>query len=215
MSTLPIPVMITPVRNIVGGGTAGSGSSGQIGANGAIEVTSNLQETVIVADAVVEEEGDDEMVITDHPIEVGATVSDHAFKLPSKLGLIYAWALGSTQNSNTDPGTGEVTKDPDFLKNIYQQMLTLQASATLCVVNTGKRIYQNMLIRTLSMRTDKETENSLTLRVEMKEIILVTTQLVNQTPASQQAFPQKTAPTINQGAVSLQPGTNFNPAELP
>jgi hypothetical protein len=218
MSTAAVPVVISkPIRNITGLNTAGSSSGpGTLNpATGTIQLTSALQETVIEADAVVEEDSDDEMVVTDHPVEVGATISDHAYSLPAQLGLIYAWSLGSNQNTNVDPETGAVSKDSDFLKKIYQQLLSLKAGKVLCTVNTGKRVYQNMLIIRLSQKTDKENENSLTVRVGLKEILMATTQAVPLTSAAVQAFPQNTAPTVNQGAVSLQPGTNFNPAGLP
>jgi len=217
MSTPPVPVQIIPLRNIIGLNTAGSTSAtSSVGpSGGVISTTSALQETTITADAVVEEDGDDEMVITDHPVEVGAVISDHAFALPARLGLIYAWSGGSDQNQTVDPETQAVSKDPDFLKNIYQQLLNLEKNRVLCEVNTGKRMYQNMLISRLTIRTDKENENSLTVHVEMKEILTAATQSVPLSNAAVQQFPQNTAPVVNQGNVSLQPGTNFNPAGLP
>lgn len=209
MSTAPVPVTIKPLRNIIGLNTAGSGptSGGQINpTTGTIQTTSALQETTITADAVVEEDADDESIVTDHPVEVGATISDHMYDLPSRLGLIYGWSLGSPQNSQ---------QDQDFLKNLYQKLLSLKSGKVLCTVNTGKRQYQNMVVQRVSQRTDKENENSLTVHVDLKQIIQATTQLVPLSSAAQQTQPQNTAPTVNQGNGSLQPAPSFNPAGLP
>lgn len=146
------------------------------------------------------------MEITNQPVEAGAVISDHAYKLPAELELEYAWSAGSPQNR---------TNDLAFLKNLYQQFLGLEAGAVLCTVNTGKRIYQNMLIKSLSVQTDKEHENDLTIRVEFQEILIATTQIVPVSSAAQQSLPTKTAPTLNQGNQSLQPATNFNTSKMP
>jgi hypothetical protein len=77
-----------------------------------------------------------------------------------------------------------------------------------CTVNAGKRIYQNMLIRALPTRSDRE--NSLEIWVFMQEIIIATTHSYLLSPAAMQAVPQKTAPVLNPGTLSLQSAPNFN-----
>ena len=41
----------------------------------------------IVAQATIDEHLQDEMEITDHPVELGAAISDHAFKAPTTAVL--------------------------------------------------------------------------------------------------------------------------------
>jgi len=206
MSTAPTPVAIKPYRAIMGvavGGASGSLSSSN---PGLIQTTVNTQTTTLIADAVIEEKHEDEMIITEHPVEVGSTIADHAYAMPAKLELTYSWAEGSPQNAS---------KDLSFLKNLYQQFLGLQKSATLCTVNTGKRIYKNMLMRSVATTSDRENENSLTIVVLLQEILMATTQIVPLTTAAQQALPGQTAPVVNQGNVSLQQAPTFNPGALP
>lgn len=205
MAATPVPVSIKPVRSIVANNTSGS-TPGSVSSSGTISTTSSLQATTLMADAVVRELHEDELVITEHPVEQGATISDHAYKLPAKLELIYAWAAGSPQNT---------TQDVSFLKNLYQQFLNIQASQTFCTVNTGKRIYQNMLMKSIRVTEDKETENSLIISVTMQEILLATTQIVPLSSSAVQAMPNRTGPVVNQGNLSLQPATNFNAGALP
>lgn len=160
----------------------------------------------ITADAVVEERHSDEMTITTHPVEVGSSVTDHAYRLPSSLVLIYVWAMGSKQNT---------TKDISFLKTLYQQFLTLMISATLLQVITGKRVYKNMMIEAVDVVTDYNSENILEMRLSLRELLLANTQTVQVTPAAQQLLPQRTGPTIDQGSKTLQPGVNFNSQQVP
>lgn len=160
----------------------------------------------IMADAVLEEKHEDEFVITDHPVEVGALVSDHVYKLPSRLTLNYLWSLSGNQNK---------AKDPNFLRTIYQQILQLGVNRIPFQVQTGKRTYQNMVVQRIGVDTDNWNENVLNVRVECREVQIATTQVVNIPAMANQLFPQKTFPPINQGPVNLIPGTNFNSAAAP
>lgn len=160
----------------------------------------------IFCDAVIEENHSDSSVITEHPVEVGSVIADHVYRMPSELSLTYVWSAGGQQNS---------AKDASFLKTMYQKFLTLKDNATLLQVVTGKRVYKNMVIRSIAERTDKATENILELHIDLREILLATTQTVQIPPAAQQANPQQTAAPLNQGQQQLQPGTNFNTTAQP
>lgn len=155
----------------------------------------------LMADIVPEEQGEDEMVITEHPVEQGSVISDHAFKLPARLELQYGWSLGSDQNTTGDPG---------YLRGIYSTLLQLQAAATMFTVYTGKRIYQNMLIRALRLTNDRETENILALYISMQQVLMAVTSTLTIAAMAQQALPQQTAPTVPQGPQNLQPASNYN-----
>ena len=41
----------------------------------------------IMMDITIEEEGTDELTITEHPVEQGAAISDHAYKEPARLRI--------------------------------------------------------------------------------------------------------------------------------
>jgi len=205
VATTPSPVYIKPLRQILGVSTAGS-SGAPNAAGTAIVTTSAVSSKAIIADAVIEERHEDELVITEQPVAQGATITDHAFKLPAKLDLTYGWSAGSPQNAS---------QDYDFLKNLYQQILGLQVSRALCQVFTGKRLYQNMLVKAISLTTDRETENSLVVRVTMQEALIANTQQVSSTPAAVQQLPQSTGPVVNQGNQTLQSAPTFNFGGVP
>jgi len=46
----------------------------------------------IIAQATIEEVHIDEIEITDHPVEQGARIADHAFKRPSEVTITCAWS---------------------------------------------------------------------------------------------------------------------------
>ena len=159
----------------------------------------------------VEESHHDEMEIVDHPIEQGAPITDHAFKKPSELTLTIGWTGGQlfadgTVNKNT--GQQEYL---NALSAIYAQLLAGQTSRTLYTVVTGKRIYGQMLIKSLARQSDKEHENILMISMHMRQILLAFAQPVSVAgPQSAQRFPTTTNPDQQQGRQQLQNGSQFN-----
>jgi hypothetical protein len=154
----------------------------------------------LIADAVLEERHDDESIITENPVELGSVTNDHAYDLPQDLDLVYVWSAAS-------PQAGGQTS---FLNQTYAQLLTLKQAKILLGIVTGKRAYQNMLIKGLSEITNGETENVLQIRISVRQLILVIVQTVNVSSSAQQAIPAKTMPLQNSGNSALAPATNFN-----
>lgn len=99
----------------------------------------------------------DKITITKQPVQQGASMSDHAFKEPISLGITMKF------KDNQDLS----------LKEIYQQLLTLQSSFTPFNVVTPKRVYFNMLLVQLTQSTDKLTENCLAIQAAFEEVIIV------------------------------------------
>lgn len=142
-----------------------------------------------IADVTVEEMHSDELEITDHPVEIGADVSDHAFKRPATVLIRAGW-------SNSSP---EADGDPNYITDTYEQFLALQASRQPFDIITGKRAYTHMLVKRLTTKTDQATADVLLLEIECREVILVSTQTV-QVPGS----------TVNRGGVPALPASGFN-----
>ncbi|KAA6459623.1 hypothetical protein DYQ86_16015 [Acidobacteria bacterium AB60] len=156
----------------------------------------------LIPDVVLEERHDDQAVITENPVEHGSMTSDHAFDQPSALEVTWAWS----------PSGGPLfsLRSSTFLNDQYTKLLELKRNKILLTVVTGKRTYQNMLIQGLSVITDEKLENALLARIALQEIIFTSVSTVTIPSADNQAMPEKTAPTVNGGNVSLQPATNFN-----
>lgn len=180
----------------------------------------------LVAQVTVEEDHEDEMYITEHPVEQGPPISDHAYKLPVKLRLTLGWS-NSPSPSNTGllfvPGNilagiaataNAFSSSPSFVLTTYAKLIALQNSAVPITIFTGKRKYSNMLLRRVRTRTTKETENSLIVQCEAQQIIVAVTQLVAAPSQSVQRNPQKTAPTTNNGSVQALPKSDLSSTQM-
>jgi len=198
--------------------------------------------TQIIKQVTIEEVHSDEMEITDHPVEQGSVISDHAFAQPSEVIITMGWSdspnnsgllnglLGAAANASpalqTVIGIGEgisaigsllggaSSGPPTSVKN-YNIILQLYNNRQLFNVYTGKRVYRNMLIKALATTTDAKTENSLILRVTCRQILMATTQTVTVPDSSVMANPEQNGATQNMGTTYPVPAPNINVTALP
>jgi hypothetical protein len=83
------------------------------------------------------------------------------------------------------------------LNDVYEQLLKLQSDAEPISIGTGKRTYSNMLIKSLAVETDTDTENVLLVKAIFRKINIVgTTELLLEN--DKQANPAETA-SMTQG----------------
>ncbi|SPX12793.1 bacteriophage protein [Escherichia coli] len=95
---------------------------------------------------VISEKHTDMLEITEHPVEVGAAVADHAYKKPSEVVMEVGFAGGGAllDFASNLTATSLLGLSP---QQTYQELLDLQESRIPFDVVTGKRLYSNMLIR--------------------------------------------------------------------
>jgi hypothetical protein len=120
-------------------------------------------------DVTIEEAHTDELEITEHPVEKGAAVTDHAYLKPAKL-TIKAGVTDARADNNVNGDRLTVA--------MYEALRKLQATREPFDVVTGKRVYGNMLIKSLGVVTDAATENVLMLSMELQQIIIVNVSVV-------------------------------------
>jgi hypothetical protein len=156
----------------------------------------------------VEERGMDRLRITDQPVEKGAAISDHAYKMPAELIIRggFSFAYG------TPPGNIVPTiTDSSLLSTLYQTLLALQDNRSLCNVQTGKRLYQNMLLELLVVETDQRSENVLEFEATFRQLLIAETQTVGvPSQPSVMKTPQLNQAPVNVGTTQLQPGSAIN-----
>jgi len=160
----------------------------------------------LVADVVIEEVHNDELTITQHPVEKTSAITDHAFKNPVTLQVRIGYSPAGGGTDGQQSGTG----DPVSLQSIYEQYRNLQEDRELLEVYTGKRFYDNMLIKSLGVTTDQDTENVLMIIMSLQEVILVETQTVTVPQNKVQAQPKKTANTLNSGVKQCVDPASFS-----
>ncbi|MDE9474206.1 hypothetical protein KKJ12_15050 [Xenorhabdus bovienii] len=161
---------------------------------------------MIVPSVVISEKHMDATEITEHPVQRGAAISDHAYDKPSEVTMEIGFAGGGSLIDGFDTSkiklfdldTGATLgKSP---KEVYEQLLKLKASKEPFDVTTGKRQYKNMLIRAIEVTTDKTSENVLMVTLTLREVIIVETQTAPVTaPPERMKYPLDTSPAIDKG----------------
>ncbi|PKF31923.1 phage baseplate protein [Acinetobacter proteolyticus] len=156
----------------------------------------------LFADVTVEEKHKDELKVTEHPTEVGAAISDHAFKEPPEVTMKVGWSesAGTLNGFLGDTVLGGNTS----LTIVYQTLLQLQEQALPLIISTGKRLYTNMLIKSLGCTTDLQTENVLMIDITFKKVLMVSTKM-SVIAIENQANPEATASVSDGGTVQAKP----------
>ncbi|ASV21231.1 phage baseplate protein [Klebsiella quasivariicola] len=129
---------------------------------------------LIVPSVVISEKHNDTLEITEHPVEVGAAISDHAYRRPSEVVMQVGFAGGGSLLDFLDTTSIGLSAGLSP-KETYQELLDLQNSRVPFDVVTGKRIYTNMLIRALEVTTDRASENVLSAELTLREVIITST----------------------------------------
>lgn len=156
----------------------------------------------LFADVTVEEKHKDELKITEHPTEVGAPINDHAYKEAPEVSMKVGWSE-SAGKLNGLVGDSFLSGNTS-LNIVYQTLLQLQESAAPLVISTGKRLYTNMLIKSLGCSTDLQTENVLMIDLTFKKINLVQTS-ETEVLVENQVNPAETSGVSDSGTVQPKP----------
>lgn len=181
------------------------------------------------AQVVICERHQDDLEITDHPIEQGAVVSDHAYIRPAEVVIQCGWSNSPSNASLLSGIVGAISSTVSFaqqvadgavqsvvVQEIYEKLLNLQKGRQLFDIYTGKRAYTNMLIRSLVVETDQKSENALMVTATCREVNVVKTEVLTVPDNANHADPAATGSPVNSGAKQLQSAPNyFNPQAGP
>lgn len=181
--------------------------------------------TVISFDAVIRESHSSELTVTENPVETGVVISDHAFMVPLKLDIEAAvgdiW-LHATYDPFRDDNPidsfdpfrgGNVADLAPVSPNLADPFATstsrsevafallqqIQRSADPFTVQTGLRLYQNMLMTTLSADQDKDLSGFLLFHASLREVIIVNTQTVVYPPRKPGKHARQAAKSVTAG----------------
>jgi len=160
-------------------------------------------------DAVLVESHETRLNITKNPVEGAADITDHAIIEPQKLyirAIVSDTPLGTaafTELASKVSNFFGATGDDNSARSVsaYQAMVALQATRVPVEVQTRLKLYQNMLITSLTTVQDKDTSRVVELTIDMEEVRIVNTELVK-VPASALAAGkdrQQAASPVNSG----------------
>lgn len=124
-------------------------------------------------DAFLQIDHESSLTITSHPVETGASISDHAFVNPALLTMQIGMSDAAEALS-----VDQFTQGPTRSVTAYQVLLELQRLRIPMQVMTRLKIYKNMLIETISVPDDYTTVYGLKATVVMKEVLVATVQTV-------------------------------------
>lgn len=133
-------------------------------------------------DAYFNIEHESDLAITEHPVQTGANISDHAFMKPNILSFeigmsdVMTDIFDSNYNSFSSEATRSITA--------YQILRQLQSDRIPINVITKLWTYKNMLIETISAIDSNTTAYGLRATVTLKEIFVasVTTVKISERP---------------------------------
>lgn len=129
--------------------------------------------------------------ITQHPVETGAAITDHAYIEPAELIIEVGMSdacISFIQGQFNQKYTRSVSAI-DTLWKLQEQRIPMD-------VLTRLKLYKNMLIEVISVPDDWQTLNGLRATVTLREIIVVGVKTVEMnSKASSSKSPQKTAAT--------------------
>ena len=156
-------------------------------------LTSDVNQLVLIKtniggfffDAVLREDHTETVKVTEHPVQTGANISDHAYNLPARLTMEIGMS-DAMDSLVAGQFTGWYTKSVSayhILKQLKESRLPLQ-------VHTRINLYKNMIIEEINTPNDFKTQFGLRCTVTMKEIFVVE---VSKTTVS--ARPQTTGQT--------------------
>lgn len=135
--------------------------------------------------------------ITEHPVQTGANISDHAFMQPNVLS--FEVGMSDVMQDVSDGKYQTFSNDATRSINAYKILRQLQSDRVPINVYTKLWNYTNMLIETLSAPDSNQTAYALKASVTLKELLVATVTTVKISER-----PQKTDIT-NEGDQKAQP----------
>lgn len=136
----------------------------------------------------LEEIASDDVEITQHPVQQGASIADHAFVKPSSITIKFVAGIDGVP-----------------LEETYAKLRAMQTLREPFDVITGKRQYKNMLFKSLAQTTDRLTEHVLSITAQLQEVLIVPVEITNVPARDKQKDPGKTGSTQQAGTKKPEP----------
>jgi hypothetical protein len=113
------------------------------------------------------------LTITEHPIQLGSTVSDYAYLQPRTLDM----TIGMSDVAKSFIA-GQFSGGSSRSVQAYQVLFELQQQRIPIQVYTRLGLYQNMLVQNLTAQDDNTTVHGLRASVTLQELLVATVSVV-------------------------------------
>jgi len=182
----------------------------------------------IIPDVTIEEKHHTRMEVTDHPVEQGDLVSDHAFMHPVEITVHLGWSNSPNKTglvnqlisvAALNPVAGQLMNAANLasgvssmlsgsgsgqMMDVYDQLLALQEQRATFDLFTGLRTYENTVCKSIEVHTDFKTANSLMVTMICQQLIVVKTQTVA-VAKDKASNPAANASSVANGVKRLSP----------
>lgn len=148
----------------------------------------------LVFDATFEESHTSELEVTDNPTETGVVVSDHAFMKPLRVSVTAGVSDVLLPSGNPDYGGGEGRSQTAF-----ELLSALQKEAEPFDVQTGLRVYENMVCTSIRTSQNKDSSGIFYFQAELREVLIVSTESASYPPVKAGATQQQASKPVNKG----------------
>lgn len=122
-------------------------------------------------DAILRVEHNTSLRITTHPLQNGASISDHAYQLPARVTMEIGM---SDAMQSYISGFWGGTEDLPKSVNAYQTLKALQKLRVPLTVTTRLDVYSNMLIQNMTSPDDHRTLHGLRAFCTFEQILVAT-----------------------------------------
>lgn len=134
------------------------------------KVSIQASDSQIAFDAVVNEQHSRKLTVTEHPVEDGGKVTDHAQLEPEQLSINGIISDHPILLNRADLQPVITGGDPDErAQQAYDEFQRLQETASLLTVTTESKTYQNMMIVGISVTKDAARRYILDIGLSLKE----------------------------------------------
>lgn len=176
-------------------------------------------------DAVIIEDHVNSVRLTKNPVELGADIVDHAIVEPKRITIV-------AEVSDTPLGTAALGQIVDTVTGLfgtsntsnitrsnaaYNQMVALQEKREPIEVQTKLKLYTDMVIVGLRTTQDKDSSRIASMVIDLEEVIIVETQVVQLSAEALQAGSARDrgTPADNKGRQeATTPGSSTNKSVL-
>lgn len=122
-----------------------------------------------VFDAILRADHNQTLRITEHPVQTGASITDHAYRMPPRIMLEIGMS-DAMESYDPDAWTSDTSKSV----SAYQTVLDLQKNRTLMMLKTRLDTYENCVIETIEAPDTYKTLNGLRMTVTFRQIFMAT-----------------------------------------
>jgi len=144
----------------------------------------------IELDAVLSETHNNQVRLTKNPVELGADITDHSIVEPKTINIV-------AQVSDTPLGTAALGQIVDLVTGLfgtatsqnitrsnaaYNAMVQLMEQREPIEVQTKLKLYENMVITSLSTTQDKNSSRIVLMTINLEEVLITESQIVKLDP---------------------------------